>query len=261
ALARTAPSVLDLEVRRMEAEARSRLADLRGMLGRSLPEGRRALQAILDGPLRFEATPERRYEIRGRLSMGGALFTTESVPRGIRTLVTAVKGRCPGPLDDGDGESGAALGRAGVEPATVGLKARCSTTELTARSGPTGPGASSNHVACRQATARSGTRAGRGAEPPIRWLPRSPLGAPRMATMSYRRVRVVTAPWRHVHAPWHAHTENFRRRDASRKQRFPGREVPVGVRRRRPIVATKHAPRGFEGVAVGSRRRWHRTCK
>ena len=24
------------------------------------------------------------------------------VPRGIRTPVTAVKGRCPGPLDDGD---------------------------------------------------------------------------------------------------------------------------------------------------------------
>ena len=27
------------------------------------------------------------------------------VPRGIRTPVTAVKGRCPGPLDDGDAES------------------------------------------------------------------------------------------------------------------------------------------------------------
>src|SRR6516162_9733628 len=25
------------------------------------------------------------------------------VPKGIRTPVTAVKGRCPGPLDDGDG--------------------------------------------------------------------------------------------------------------------------------------------------------------
>ena len=27
------------------------------------------------------------------------------VPKGIRTPVTAVKGRCPGPLDDGDGAS------------------------------------------------------------------------------------------------------------------------------------------------------------
>ncbi len=134
AVARTAPSVLDLEVRRMEAEARRRLTDLRGMLSRSLTEGRRALQAMLDGPLRFEPNAERRYDIRGALAAGCALFTTESVPRGIRTPVSAVKGRGPGPLDDGDGgvsETGFfgedGLGRAGLEPATVGLKARCST--------------------------------------------------------------------------------------------------------------------------------------
>lgn len=102
AVARTAPSVLDMEVRRMEAEARRRLADLRGMLSRSLTEGRRALQAMLHGPLRFEPNAERRYDIRGTLAAGGALFTTESVPRGIRTLVATVKGWSPGPLDDGD---------------------------------------------------------------------------------------------------------------------------------------------------------------
>ncbi len=106
AVARTVPSVLDLEVRRMEAEARRRLADLRGMLSRSLTEGRRALQAMLDGPLRFEPNADRRYDIRGALAAGGALFTTESVPRGIRTLVATVKGWSPGPLDDGDGGPG-----------------------------------------------------------------------------------------------------------------------------------------------------------
>ena len=30
------------------------------------------------------------------------LFDLITVPRGTRTPVTAVKGRCPGPLDDGD---------------------------------------------------------------------------------------------------------------------------------------------------------------
>lgn len=120
AVARTAPSVLDMEVRRMEAEARRRLADLRGMLSRSLTEGRRALQAMLDGPLRFEPNAQRRYDIRGTRAAGGALFTTESVPSGIRTRVAGVKGRYPGPLDDGD------MGRLGIEPRTDGLKARCS---------------------------------------------------------------------------------------------------------------------------------------
>lgn len=80
ALVRTTPTVLDMEVRRMEAEARRRLADLRGMLSRSLTEGRRAIQAILNGPLRFEPNAHRRYEIRGTLAAGGALFTPENVP-------------------------------------------------------------------------------------------------------------------------------------------------------------------------------------
>jgi hypothetical protein len=34
------------------------------------------------------------------------------VPRGIRTPVTAVKGRCPGPLDDGDAETEVRIGGA-----------------------------------------------------------------------------------------------------------------------------------------------------
>ena len=35
------------------------------------------------------------------------------VPKGIRTPVTAVKGRCPRPLDDGDAGARSALGLAG----------------------------------------------------------------------------------------------------------------------------------------------------
>lgn len=104
-MAKTAPAVLDLEVRRMQTVARRRLSEFKTMLGTSPTEGRRALQAILDGHLAMRALPdERRYEIRGALAMGGAMFTTESVPRGIRTLVATVKGWSPGPLDDGDGD-------------------------------------------------------------------------------------------------------------------------------------------------------------
>ncbi len=42
---------------------------------------------------------------------------TKSVPTGIRTPVTAVKGRCPRPLDDGDVRR-FFLELAGIEPAT-----------------------------------------------------------------------------------------------------------------------------------------------
>lgn len=39
------------------------------------------------------------WELLSQVPEGG-------VPRGIRTPVAAVKGRCPGPLDDGDGTLG-----------------------------------------------------------------------------------------------------------------------------------------------------------
>jgi site-specific DNA recombinase len=94
-----APSVLDLEVRRLEREARTRLADLQGLLSRNVMEGRKALEALLTGPLRFtpvQTKDGRRYEITGAAAVG-AFCTTESVPKGIRTPVTALKGPCPGP--------------------------------------------------------------------------------------------------------------------------------------------------------------------
>ena len=54
-------------------------------------------------------------------------------PTGIRTPVTAVKGRCPRPLDDGVFYKMVLVGRVGFEPTTNGLKGRCSTTELPTR--------------------------------------------------------------------------------------------------------------------------------
>jgi hypothetical protein len=80
-----APSVLDLEVRRLEREARSRLSNFQALLGRNVTEGRKALEALFNGPLRFTATQTddgRRYLVEGAAAVG-SLFTTESVPNGI----------------------------------------------------------------------------------------------------------------------------------------------------------------------------------
>ncbi|MGK3981380.1 hypothetical protein WMF38_57815 [Sorangium sp. So ce118] len=92
--AKAAPSALDLEVRRLEKEARQRLGDLRAMLERNPEEARKALETILGGPLRFTPieTPEgKRY--RGRRRPGSrrrcrgqrGACSTGSVPSGIRT--------------------------------------------------------------------------------------------------------------------------------------------------------------------------------
>jgi site-specific DNA recombinase len=94
-----APSVLNLEVRRLEKEARARLADFQGLLGRNVAESRTTLEALLTGPLRFEPVQTkdgRRYQISGAAAVG-LLCTTDCVPKGIRTPVTALKGPCPGP--------------------------------------------------------------------------------------------------------------------------------------------------------------------
>ena len=80
------PGVVDLEIRRMEQEARKRMRDLKSLLDRNPTEARRALEALLDDKLTFTPieTPEgRRYQIEGPLRVQGALFTTDGVPRGV----------------------------------------------------------------------------------------------------------------------------------------------------------------------------------
>lgn len=99
-----APGAVDLETRRLEREARRRLVQLRALFDRNPHEARGALEALLDGALSFQPieTPDgKRYEITGKIALG-SLFTIEGVPRGIRTPVSDVKSRGPGPLDDGD---------------------------------------------------------------------------------------------------------------------------------------------------------------
>ena len=111
-----APSTIDLEIRRLEQQEKGRLSDLRVLLSGSPQEGRAALESLLDGPL--VVTPiqdhdgERsvgRFQLVGRTVLGGlprpygrGPWTTVGVPKGIRTPVSGVKSRGPGPLDDGD---------------------------------------------------------------------------------------------------------------------------------------------------------------
>ena len=45
-------------------------------------------------------------------------FLLNGVPKGIRTPVTAVKGRCPRPLDDGDATNQILVELGGIEPPT-----------------------------------------------------------------------------------------------------------------------------------------------
>jgi chromosome segregation ATPase len=90
AVLKTAPSVIDMETRRLEREARGRLADLRGLLARNSTEARQALEAILEGPLVFTPvmTPKgKRYNITGKVAVGNLVVLepdrTASVPSGI----------------------------------------------------------------------------------------------------------------------------------------------------------------------------------
>lgn len=94
---RTAPSVIDLEARRLEQEARRRLVEFRAVFGRRPSEARTALEALLDGPLRLtpvDVDGEKRYQVDGLVAVGG-LITTVCVPNGIRTRATGLKGRSP----------------------------------------------------------------------------------------------------------------------------------------------------------------------
>ena len=94
----------------------TKLADWRGLLTRNVADGRATSTALLAGPLRF--TPlideRRRATVRRGDRAGSAAGrrigrSTHWVasPDGIRTLVSALKGPRPGPLDDGDMSAGA----------------------------------------------------------------------------------------------------------------------------------------------------------
>src|SRR5579863_7606885 len=76
--------------------------DLRGVMG-----CRGWVSRILEADRRGDSRPSNHHSPTNCTGSGGAGRQSSEieligVPRGIRTPVTAVKGRCPGPLDDGD---------------------------------------------------------------------------------------------------------------------------------------------------------------
>lgn len=101
----------------MEAEAKSLIADLKTAVAMDPVRARKFLTTVFDGKL--TATPidtdsGARLQIAGQASLA-AMLVAEGlgggqdqnppeirVPDGIRTRVSGVKSRGPGPLDDGD---------------------------------------------------------------------------------------------------------------------------------------------------------------
>jgi DNA invertase Pin-like site-specific DNA recombinase/ribosomal protein L34E len=84
--ARAAPDVLNLEVRRLEKEARARLVDFTGAMARNPEEARRVLETLLWGPLRFtpvETTDGKRYKIEGELGLDAMLTADRPASAGL----------------------------------------------------------------------------------------------------------------------------------------------------------------------------------
>ena len=105
-----AADVAALDTRRMRRTLAASLNDWRGILERQADHAREALRVLLEGRIAF--TPDAsagRYSFEGRVVVGrlisGAIeagtFNSGGGPNGVRTRVSALRGPCPRPLDDG----------------------------------------------------------------------------------------------------------------------------------------------------------------
>ena len=123
----TSPGVIGSEFSALEKDAHRRLEDLRALLDRNPEEARKAMEALLAGPLTFtpiETEEGKRYQIQGSVATG-ALFITERRPQ--RDLNPCRRRERPVSLawlDDGDS---CPVSPVGIEPTTNRLKVCCST--------------------------------------------------------------------------------------------------------------------------------------
>jgi site-specific DNA recombinase len=79
------PSVVDMETRRMEKEARARIGELKDMIRRSPVEARKVLGKLLTGPLVFSPLKTQegpRFQVSGEAGLG-SVFTIDCVPNEI----------------------------------------------------------------------------------------------------------------------------------------------------------------------------------
>jgi hypothetical protein len=89
---KTAPNVVELELRRLEVATRERLTKLHETMRGNIQEARQALQSVLESPLTMtprEDSTGREYAITGRLVLGDALALGGPAPspdqtRGLR---------------------------------------------------------------------------------------------------------------------------------------------------------------------------------
>ena len=98
--ARRAPEVVGLQLKRLEREARARVADLRGVLERQPDHARRIVEMLYPSGLRFTPieTPDgKRYQIEGEAVLGECV-KLEGVPSGTATLFSDAPHAGPAPL-------------------------------------------------------------------------------------------------------------------------------------------------------------------
>ena len=104
-----------VDVEALVRTATERAADLRGLLARNVAQARQVVRQLLEGRLvcqPFEDAEHRGYSFAAtgtyrRLGVP-ELVNVGGGPNGIRTRVSALRGPCPRPLDDGAGRASAA---------------------------------------------------------------------------------------------------------------------------------------------------------
>ena len=102
-----------LDAEAIVLDVQQRAADLRGLLARHVTQARQVVKLLLEGRLvcqPFEDENERGYTFTATGTyqrLGVPVVESVNVgggPNGIRTRVSALRGPCPGPLDDGAGQ-------------------------------------------------------------------------------------------------------------------------------------------------------------
>ena len=120
-----AAGLVALDTRRMRQTLAATLKDWRGVLTRQTAEAREALRVLLDDRIVFMPdVAGGRYTFEGRVVLGRLIngtieagtFNSGGGPNGIRTRVSALRGPCPRPLDDGAGRARNWLGEEDSNP-------------------------------------------------------------------------------------------------------------------------------------------------
>ncbi len=100
--------IVSLDTKRLAHTLRERVADTKALLVRNIPQARQMLRKLVPDRVTlepFEENGERGYRFTGEGTYARlfACATFGGGPNGIRTRVSALRGPCPRPLDDGAG--------------------------------------------------------------------------------------------------------------------------------------------------------------